>query len=75
MKVCVIDTGTGISPENLQKLWQPFFTTKPVGRGTGLGLPTVRRLLEDEHHGFLKLSTSLGKGTRFDLYFPAENLI
>jgi len=75
LKVCVIDTGTGISPENLQKLWQPFFTTKPVGRGTGLGLPTVRRLLEDEHHGFLKLSTSLGKGTRFDLYFPAENLI
>ena len=71
LKLCIIDTGTGISPENLKMLWRPFFTTKPVGKGTGLGLPTVKRLLEDEHSGFLRLLTESGKGTRFELYFPS----
>jgi CheY-like chemotaxis protein len=71
LKLCVIDTGTGITPENLKKMWRPFFTTKPIGKGTGLGLPTVKRLLEEEHNGFLRLLTEVGKGTRFELYFPS----
>jgi signal transduction histidine kinase len=74
LKISVADTGTGISPENLHKLWQPFFTTKPVGKGTGLGLPTVKKLLENEYHGFFTLQTEEGKGTCFDLYFPAPTL-
>lgn len=67
----VEDTGTGIPPEVLSRVWEPFFTTKGVGKGTGLGLSTVRGIVET-HGGFTALRTTLGKGTSFHIYFPAE---
>ncbi len=65
----VSDTGTGISPENLPKLFQPFFTTKNPGEGTGLGLSTVARIVRN-HGGFFSVKSDLGEGSTFEIYFP-----
>jgi len=65
----VRDTGTGIPAEVLEKIWQPFFTTKDEGKGTGLGLSTVHGIIET-HHGFVRLNTQLGEGTCFSVYLP-----
>lgn len=64
----VIDTGPGIPPESMEKLFQPYFTTK--SGGTGLGLPTARRLIEG-HEGRLEVRTEPGSGTDFIIVFPA----
>lgn len=66
----VSDTGTGIAPETLEKIWTPFFTTKSFGKGTGLGLSTVRNLVES-HKGFIELRTEVGRGTTFRVFLPA----
>lgn len=65
------DTGTGIAPEVLPHIWEPFFTTKESGRGTGLGLSTVRGIVV-RHEGFCAVVSTPGRGTRFSLYLPAE---
>jgi two-component system, cell cycle sensor histidine kinase and response regulator CckA len=71
----VTDTGTGIPPEILPRIFQPFFTTKAKGKGTGLGLPIVQRVAQ-ESGGFLGVDSAPGKGTTFHLYLPlaAEEL-
>jgi len=66
----VEDTGTGISAESVARIWEPFFTTKGAGRGTGLGLPTIRGIVAS-HNGFVALKTQLGSGTTFRVYLPA----
>ena len=65
----VADTGTGIAPEVLKRIWEPFFTTKPKGRGTGSGLATVLDIVSS-HKGFIELHTEVGRGTTFRVYFP-----
>jgi signal transduction histidine kinase/ActR/RegA family two-component response regulator len=69
--ISVRDTGTGISPEVLPKLFEPFFTTKPKGKGTGMGLPTVIRLVR-RHHGYVRLESAVGQGSCFECFFPVE---
>ena len=66
----VADTGTGIPPEVLSRIWEPFFTTKGAAEGTGLGLATVRGIVET-HQGFITLRTVLGQGTTFRISLPA----
>lgn len=64
------DTGTGIEPDVLPKLWEPFFTTKSEGKGTGLGLPICRRTVE-EHRGTIDIESVPGKGTTVRILLPA----
>jgi signal transduction histidine kinase len=66
----VADTGSGIAPENLDKLFTPFFTTKPVGQGTGLGLSTCHGIVA-EHGGEIRVDSAPGSGTRMTVVLNA----
>ena len=63
------DTGKGISPENLERIFDPGFTTKGVGIGTGLGLSIVYQIIHD-HRGDIELESSVGKGTTIRIILP-----
>jgi signal transduction histidine kinase len=64
------DTGTGIPEENLDRIFTPFFTTKPVGEGTGLGLDISWRIVVGRHGGDLQVVSSLPGDTRFQVLLP-----
>ncbi len=66
----VADTGTGIPADIVPHIWDSFFTTKAPGKGTGLGLATVRSIVTG-HMGFVGLETAVGKGTTFRIFLPA----
>ncbi|MCC7430980.1 HAMP domain-containing protein [bacterium] len=68
----ISDTGKGISPENLTKIFDPGFTTKGVGVGTGLGLSIVHKIIED-HKGKISVKSEPGKGTTFSIKLPVTN--
>jgi PAS domain S-box-containing protein len=71
----VSDTGTGISKDDLKKIFEPFFSKKIMGRsGTGLGMTVVWSTVKD-HGGYIDVESVEGKGTRFDLYFPVTKQI
>jgi signal transduction histidine kinase len=65
--ITVSDTGHGIAPENLRKVFRPFFTTK--GHGTGLGLSLARGIVE-AHGGRIEVASELGQGSRFTVWLP-----
>ncbi|MBT5304875.1 MAG: hypothetical protein HOL31_07325, partial [Candidatus Scalindua sp.] len=66
------DTGCGIAPENLDKVFEPFFSTKPPGKGTGLGLSICYGIIE-EHKGKISVSScGIGKGTAFTISLPVD---
>ncbi|MBN3890517.1 MAG: cyclic nucleotide-binding domain-containing protein [Nostoc sp. JL31] len=68
----IIDSGSGISPEIKTRIFEPFFTTKSVGHGSGLGLETVRRIVENRHHGTLSFESQSGR-TCFTICLPLSN--
>ena len=65
----VADTGSGIPAEHLARIYDPFFTTKAIGRGTGLGLSIIYGIVH-EHEGAIGCESSVGQGTRFTLTMP-----
>ncbi len=65
----VCDTGTGIAPDVLPRIFDAFFTTKAPGKGTGLGLSTIQRIVRS-HGGFLSVKSEVGVGTTFEMYLP-----
>jgi signal transduction histidine kinase len=67
--VDIADTGSGIPAEARSHVFEPFFTTKDVGRGTGLGLDTARRIVEERHGGSLTFDTG-AEGTTFHVWIP-----
>lgn len=70
VEITVKDNGSGISPENLKKVFSPFFTTKPVGKGTGLGLSVCYGII-DSMGGVMAVSSQKGAGTTFTIDLPA----
>jgi signal transduction histidine kinase len=71
--IIVADNGHGIPPEIQGKIFDPFYTTKAQGQGTGLGLSTVYGIVK-QSHGFIALESTVGQGTKFYVYLPlAEN--
>ena len=69
LRVNVSDTGMGMDDETQSRVFEPFYTTKPAGKGTGLGLAVVFGLME-AHHGFIDLASRIGEGTTLSLFFP-----
>ena len=65
----IADTGSGIPPDQLSRIYDPFFTTKAIGKGTGLGLSITYGIVQ-EHGGTISCDSSLGQGTRFSLTLP-----
>jgi PAS domain S-box-containing protein len=73
VRISVSDNGHGISPDILEKILEPFFSTKTKGRGTGLGLAIVASVIA-AHDGFLCISSQVGIGTTIEVYLPTTAL-
>ena len=71
IQVSIQDSGSGISPENVDKVFDPFFTTKGVGQGTGLGLSITYGIIQ-KHGGDIQVKSQIGVGTEFIIQIPIE---
>jgi signal transduction histidine kinase len=65
------DTGIGIAPENLERVFEPFFTTRSKDGGTGLGLSVTYGIIAD-HGGLIDVESQVGKGSTFTVWLPVE---
>ena len=71
IEIIVSDNGNGIPQNIVDKIFQPFFTTKPTGQGTGLGLSLAYDIVTKGHGGDLKVETKEGEGSEFNIILPA----
>ncbi len=72
VEVCIADNGTGIKDENMSQIFNPFFTTKPVGTGTGLGLNLAYNIVK-KHNGKIKVESTPGRGTAIYIKVPVKS--
>lgn len=72
LEIVVADDGVGIPPADLERIFEPFYTTKPVGQGTGLGLSVVHGIIRN-YGGFITVESSSGKGTAFHIFLPRSS--
>lgn len=70
--ISIADNGKGMTDEVKQRLFENFFTTKPVGQGTGLGMAITRDIIEDKHQGRVTFDSEAGKGTTFTFTIPIK---
>ncbi|MBF0206566.1 MAG: GHKL domain-containing protein [Oligoflexia bacterium] len=69
IKIIYIDNAGGMPPQVMEKIYDPFFTTKGIGKGTGLGMNLAYEIIK-QHSGKIVVSSNLGEGTTFEIYFP-----
>jgi signal transduction histidine kinase len=72
--VDIVDTGQGIPAENIKHLFEPFYTTKPIGQGTGLGLSLSYGIVK-KHNGHIEVESEVGKGTCFHVRLPIQQTV
>ena len=72
ISISITDNGEGMSDLVKQRLFENFFTTKPIGQGTGLGMGITRDIVENKHHGRLTFESTLGEGTTFTITIPVK---
>lgn len=72
VEIQICDNGIGIAPEMEAKIFNPFYTTKPTGEGTGLGLSLTHDVIVGQHRGTIKLATKLGNYTKFTIVLPKQ---
>lgn len=70
IRIDIADTGPGIPPEALEKIFEPFYTTKGIGKGVGLGLSVTYSIMKN-HGGDIKVTSEVGKGTTFSIFIPS----
>ena len=73
LEITISDNGEGMTDEVKQRLFVNFFTTKPIGQGTGLGMSITRDIIENKHGGKLTFTSTLGEGTTFTFTIPVKN--
>ena len=71
-KLIVADNGTGMDEKTRERIFEPYYTTKPMGKGTGIGLAVVHGIIK-RHKGFIDVHSRLDRGTAFTLFFPAHD--
>ena len=72
ISISISDNGEGMSDLVKQRLYENFFTTKPIGQGTGLGMGITRDIVENKHHGHLTFESTQGEGTTFTITIPVK---
>ena len=72
IKITIEDNGVGMSEKTRRKIFTPFFTTKPVGQGTGMGMPISYNIIVEKHGGKLDCQSTVNKGTKFIIQIPIE---
>ncbi len=72
VKIAIADNGCGISPSIQNQVFNPFFTTKPVGKGTGMGMAISYQIITEKHGGKLTFSSTVGTGTEFTIQIPIQ---
>lgn len=73
-KLTVTDTGQGMTPQILDRIFDPYYTTKDIGKGTGMGLSVVLGIVK-KHSGFMKVNSKPGVGSTFQLFFPITDIV
>jgi two-component system cell cycle sensor histidine kinase/response regulator CckA len=74
LKISVADTGAGMDEKNIERIFEPFYTTRPMGEGTGLGLASVFGIIK-KHKGIITVESHVGEGTTFSIYLPAARIL
>jgi len=74
IKICIQDNGKGMEKEVVEKIFHPFFTTKPTGEGTGLGLSMTHDIIVQQHQGDIKVETAPGSYAKFIITLPKKSL-
>ncbi|MFZ5365159.1 MAG: sensor histidine kinase [Patescibacteria group bacterium] len=73
--ISIQDFACGIEPENLEKIFEPLYTTKPIGKGTGIGLTTVKKIIENDFSGSISVNSEKGRGSIFTIHGTIEKSI